>query len=54
MPVARPGLMPEAGPVDGDPPGWLVWPWAAMALTARDRQAAATVVVRIAVLIRCG
>ena len=26
MPVARLGLMPEAGPVEGAPPGWLVWP----------------------------
>jgi|GEM_PF-1662066 hypothetical protein len=48
MPVARLGLMPEAGPVEGPPPGWLVWPKATPAPRAKVRHAAAIVVLRIA------
>ena len=50
-PVVRPGLIPEAGPVEGDPPGELVWAFAAPTPNATERHARAIVVVRIALLI---
>lgn len=48
--VARPGLIPEAGPVEGDPPGELVWALAVPIPKTKVKHARAMVVVRIAVL----